>query len=164
MKSNARKTEVSMSCRSLLILACLLIFSALISAQQTEVNKVVVKNTAANNKPAKDPEAERILKERRSNAQSLLINLAADARNFSDQTLRARTQARIADVLWVADPERARTMFRAAWDAAEIADKEGRDRLQEDIRQQQRKTGSGGYAVAAAPAIPRGVKWPCGAP
>jgi hypothetical protein len=110
-----------------------------------------------NGKPAKDLEAERILKERRANAQSLLINLAADARNFSDQTLRARTQARIADVLWEADPERARTMFRAAWDAAEGADKEGRERLQQDIRQQQSKTGSGGYAVASPPNIRREV-------
>jgi hypothetical protein len=110
-----------------------------------------------NGKPTKDPEAERILKERRSSAQSLLITLAADARNFSDQTLRARIQARIADVLWEADPERARTMFRAAWDAAESADNEGRERLQQDIRQQQSKTGSGGYAVASPPNIRREV-------
>ena len=32
-------------------------------------------------KAARDLEAERLLKERRANAQSLLINLAADARN-----------------------------------------------------------------------------------
>jgi hypothetical protein len=146
-----------MSCRSLLILICLLGFSATLVAQQTDANKAVLKSTPGNNKPAKDPEAERILKERRANAQSLLINLAADARNFSDQTLRARTQARIADILWEADQERARTMFRAAWDAAEIADKEGRERLQQDIRQQQSKTGGGGYAVASPPAIRREV-------
>src|SRR5258708_29830455 len=146
-----------MSCRSLLILACLLVFAAPIVAQPTDANKVAAKNTAANNKPAKDPEAERILKERRANAQSLLISLAADARNFSDQTLRARTQARIASALWEADRERARTMFRAAWDAAEVADKEGRERLQQDIRQQQSKTGGGGFAVATPPDIRREV-------
>jgi len=146
-----------MSCRSLLVFACLLIFSATIVAQRNDANKAVVKNTASNNKPAKDPEAERILKERRANALSLLINLAADARNFSDQTLRARTQARIADALWESDHEKARTMFRAAWDAAEIAYKEGRERQQEDIRQQQSKTGNGGYAVASPPNIRREV-------
>jgi hypothetical protein len=146
-----------MSCRFLLILSCLLILAAPIVAQQNDANKAVVKSTAGNNKPAKDPEAERMLKERRANAQSLLINLAADARNFSDQTLRARTQSRIADILWEADQERALTVFRAAWDAAEIADKEERERVQQDIRQQQSKTGSGGYAVASPPNIRREV-------
>lgn len=146
-----------MSYCSLLILACLLIFSATTVAQPKDAPKAVVKTTDGNVKPAKDPEAERILKERRANAQSLLISLAADARNFSDQTLRARTQARIADALWEADRERARTMFSAAWDAAEIADKEGRERLQQDIRQQQSKTGGGGFAVATPPDIRREV-------
>src|SRR5258707_14238360 len=101
MKSNSRKTEVAMSCRFLLILSWLLILAAPIAAQQNDANKAVGKITASNNKPAKDPEAERILKERRANAQSLLINLAADARNFSDQTLRARTQAHISYILWI---------------------------------------------------------------
>ena len=142
-----------MSCRFLLTLACLLIFSANTAAQPKDANKTAAKSTAANAKAAKDAEAERILRERRANAQSLLINLAADARNFSDQTLRARTQARIADALWEVDRERARTMFRAAWDAAELADKEWHERLQEDIRQQQSKTGGGGYAVASPPDI-----------
>ena len=111
----------------------------------------------SNGKTAKGPEAERILKERRASAQSLLISLAADARNFTDQTLRARIQARIADALWEADRERSRTMFRAAWDAAEIADKEGRERLQLEIRQQQTKTGGRGYAVAGPSNIRREV-------
>src|SRR5712692_360071 len=102
MKAAASYTEVAMNPRFLVIFARLVIFSAPVFRHRDDVNKSVVKNTAANNKPAKDPEAERILKERRSNAQSLLINLAADARNFSDQTLRARTQARIANALWEA--------------------------------------------------------------
>ena len=145
-----------MRCRSLLILACLLISSATALAQSNNA-QAAVKTKVGSGKPAKDPEAERILKERRANAQSLLINLAADARNFNDQTLRARTMARIAGVLWEADHERARTMFRAAWDAAEIADKEGRERVQEDIRQQRNKTGGQGYAVASPPNIRREV-------
>jgi hypothetical protein len=145
-----------MSCRSLLIFACVLISSATATAQSNNA-QAAVKTKVGSDKPATDPEAERILKERRANAQSLLINLAADARNFNDQTLRARTMARIAGVLWEADHERARTMFRAAWDAAEIADKEGRERVQEDIRQQRNKTGGQGYAVASPPNIRREV-------
>jgi hypothetical protein len=100
------------------------------------------KNAAAESKAARDAEAMRILAERRALARSLLISLAADARNFSDQTLRARTQARIADALWDADPERARTMFRNAWDAAEIADTEGQRRMREEVQRQKDKTGN----------------------
>src|SRR5262245_6449380 len=96
---------------------------------------------AAESKATRDAEAARILKERRANAQSLLISLAADAVKFGDQTLRARTQARIADALWDSDAERARTLFRNAWDAAEVADREGQQRLNEQIRQASEKTG-----------------------
>jgi hypothetical protein len=113
---------------------------------------VPAKDTAAA-KTAKDPEAERIIRERRSQAQSLLISLAADAGNYNDQKLRARTQARIADALWEADPERSRVLFRKAWDAAEIVDREGRQRMQEDIKQQQAKTGG---AVVSGPPNVRG--------
>jgi hypothetical protein len=142
-----------MRCRFLIILACLLIFFAPVVAQRNDASKAVVRTAASNNKPAKDPEAERILKEHRANAQSLLINLAADARNFSDQRLRARTQARIADALWEADRDRARAMFRASWDDADIANKEGWERLQQEIHQQQSKTGGRGYAVTPPPVI-----------
>src|SRR4051794_23227222 len=108
-------------------------------------------NKTANAETAKAPiektaaelEAERVLKERRANAQSLLVNLAADARNFTDATVRARTQARFADALWDSEPERSRAMFRSAFDAAEIADAESDQRVQEDIRQQQARTGRG---------------------
>src|SRR5260370_21402806 len=55
---------------------------------------------AKGNKVAKDPEAERLIRERRAQAQSLLIALAADAGDFHDQMLRARTPARTATPLW----------------------------------------------------------------
>ena len=131
-----------------LILAIISLCSSTL-AQTSDPNRDATRNT----KSARDLEAERILKERRANAQSLLINLAADARNFRDQVLRARTQARIADALWEVDADRARVMFRAAWDAAEVADQEGQERLQEDIRQTKAKTGGQGYAVATPPEI-----------
>jgi hypothetical protein len=112
------------------------------SAQPNETKTAAAAKAAAGTKSAGDAEAERIVRERRANAQSLLINLAADAGNFSDQRLRARTQARIADTLWEADQERSRTLFRKAWDAAEIVDREGRLRMEEDIKQQQAKRGN----------------------
>src|SRR5213082_3604782 len=118
-----------------------------ISAQTSDANKPAPKTVASNTKSAKDPEAERLMKERRDNAQALLISLAADAGRFNDQTLRARTQARIADVLWSADPDRARALFRKAWDSAEIVDQESQRKLQEEIKQQKARNGGGSVSV-----------------
>jgi len=135
---------------------CLLAIPYIIEAQpatKTPANEqpavAPAKNAAADSKAARDAEAARLLAERRGQARSLLISLAADARNFSDQTLRARTQARIADALWDVDPERARTMFRNAWDAAEIADADGQRRMREEAQRQKDKTGNS--AIVAPP-------------
>ncbi|HEX3143126.1 MAG TPA: hypothetical protein VHQ64_04090 [Pyrinomonadaceae bacterium] len=89
------------------------------------------------------------MKERRDNAQALLLSLASEAGRFNDQTLRARTQARIADVLWSADPDRARALFRKAWESAEIVDQEAQRKLQEDLKEQQ--TRNGGNAAVRQP-------------
>jgi len=138
--------------RLLLVLACVLGPSSFVIAQTGDAKKTGPgKNVTAKNSAAKDPEAERILRERRANAQSMLLSLAADAGRFDDQTLRARTQARIADVLWSADPERARALFRKAWESAEIVDQEAQRKLQEDIKQQQAKGGN--VAVSGPPNI-----------
>jgi hypothetical protein len=132
-----------MNRRSLPTLLCLLFLCATAIAQPNEANKPApAKELAGKGKTAVDPEAERILRERRAQAQSLLISLAADAGAYNDQKLRARTQARIADVLWDADAERARTLFRKAWEAAEIVDQEGLRKMQEDIKEQQAKRGN----------------------
>src|SRR5882672_720452 len=135
-----------MSRLSLPVLLCLFFLCATAAtsvAQPNEANKPgPAKELAGKGKAAVDPEAERIMRERRAQAQSLLISLAADAGSYNDQKLRARTQARIADVLWDADPERARTLFRKAWDAAEIVDQEGLLKMQEDIKQQKAKNGN----------------------
>jgi hypothetical protein len=130
---------------------CILLSSVPVLSQTSEVKKAAPAGSSSKSKLATDPEAERILRERRAQAQSMLISLAADAGSYNDLTLRARTLARIADVLWAADAERARTLFRKAWDAAEAVDREGQQRLQEDIRQQQGKGGS--IAVTGPPNI-----------
>src|ERR1043165_3125828 len=140
-----------MNLRYLLLVLCLL-SAGTAAAQPNDSNKPAAKPiSTATNKSVKDPEAERLAKQRRDNAQALLISLAADAGRFNDQTLRARTQARIADVLWSADPDRARALFRKAWESAEIVDQESQRKLQEDIKQQQAKGGS--VAVAGPPNI-----------
>ena len=72
----------------------------------------------------------------RALATSLLISLSNDARSFSDQRLRARTLARIADGLWQADPDQSRALFQRAWDAAGVADEESGRAFKEDMRRQ----------------------------
>src|SRR5215510_4027583 len=96
------------------------------------------------------------LKERRARARALLVSLATDARSFHDQTLRARSLARIADALWQVDADQGRLLFRKAWEAAEAADSESDKKLQEDIRQQKTRTG-GGFAVSLPPNVRREV-------
>jgi hypothetical protein len=140
-----------MNRRYLVSLFSLVLLSTSAVAQPDDKTKPADKTVTAANLTTKDAEAERILRERRDNAQSLLISLAADAGQFTDQTLRARTQARIADVLWAADPDRARALFRKAWESAEFVDQEGQRKLQEDINQQKAK--GGGVAVTRPPNI-----------
>ena len=104
---------------------------------------------------AQTPQSKEV-KERRARARSLLVSLATDARSFHDQTLRARSLARIADALWQVDAEQGRLLFRKAWDAAEVADQESDRKLQEEISQQKNKTG-GGFAVSLPPNLRREV-------
>jgi hypothetical protein len=84
------------------------------------------------------------LDQQRALGLSLLVSLANEARNFSDQRLRARTLSRIADALWDADPEQGRALFRKAWDSAEIADQESARRMEEERQRQQAATGASG--------------------
>jgi hypothetical protein len=105
--------------------------------------------------PAKSAETDE-LKERRARARSLLVSLASDARTFHDQTLRARSLARIADALWKVDAEQGRLMFRKAWEAAEVADQESENKLQEEMNQQKARSG-GSFAINTPPSIRREV-------
>lgn len=73
-------------------------------------------------------------------AISLVTTLADEARNFKDQTRRARVQAKAADVLWASDPERSRELFRRAWEAADAVDAEAaRQRAEQMRRMEERK-------------------------
>lgn len=82
--------------------------------------------------PAEDADAEAA--QQRTVAISLVSTLADEARSFKDQTRRARVQARAADVLWDTDPERARELFRRAWEAAEAVDAETAKKRAEEIK------------------------------
>ena len=86
-------------------------------------------NGVGNDKSVAQAEADRIRKERQSQARSLLISLASDARSFHDQALRARCLARIADALWDMDADQGRSLFRRAWEAAGTGDRESKEPL-----------------------------------
>ena len=93
-----------------------------VSAQSPTTKLKTPVNPDRRNKSDGKAEADRVANERRAEARSLLISLATDARTFRDLKLRARTLARIADVLWGVDAEQGRALFRKAWEAAETAD------------------------------------------
>jgi hypothetical protein len=120
------------------LLVVLLLFSLTIAPaigqqnqQETPVKPSKVK--AAAKAEEVDAEAE----QRREVAISLVMTLADEARSFKDQTRRARILARAADVLWDSDAERARELFRRAWDAADAADNERARQRAEDINRMQ---------------------------
>ena len=75
-------------------------------------------------------------------AVSLLQSLADDSRSFRDQALRARVGARAADALWDTDSEKARNLFRRAWDEAEAGDAETARREAEELQRQQAASGA----------------------
>lgn len=116
------------------------------SPQQTPARSP--KKPAAKGTPA---EADPMAEVRRTTAISLITSLADDARTFREPTLRARVQARAADALWETERERARTLFRRAWDEAEAADAESDRRVEEERRRQTRERGS--FSIQMPPSL-----------
>lgn len=82
-------------------------------------------------------------------AIEVVLSLADEARSYKDESLRVRIQARAADVLWNVDRERARILFARAWDAAEIIDREGRRRNEEERKRFLSKRGGTGFIPPA---------------
>lgn len=138
----------------------LLLLASTALAQTTEKRSTAPAKSAtpksAESKSAAALAAEQQLRAQRAAARSLLIALSTDARSFNDQTLRARSLARIAHALWPVDAEQGRLLFRKAWEAAESADLETDRKLQQEIEQQKSKTG-GGYAISLPPNLRREV-------
>ncbi len=123
-----------MKCCVYTLAFCLIAFPALCHAQtafaQNAVNQKAKPPAAASKSHELDP----LIAQRRMTAVSLLTSLADDARSFRDEALRARVQARAADALWETDKDRARQLFRRAWEAAETANAETERRMDEERR------------------------------
>lgn len=114
---------------------CLLTLATLITAQ-TPADKTP-RRSRTKPRAAEIAEVDPVAAQREVLAISLLQTLADDARSFREPRLRARVQARVADAFWLTDVEKARTLFRRAWEAAEIEDAENARRAAEDLRKQQ---------------------------
>jgi hypothetical protein len=108
------------------------------NGSQTQASKP---RTKSGGRAASDPLAEA----RRATAISLITSLADEARGFRDEVLRARVQARAADALWETDAERARGLFRRAWDAADAVDRERLRRSEEERRAPSQREGAQVY-------------------
>lgn len=122
--------------RAYTLFFCLIVLPAFCYAQTAPVQapadqKAKAPAAKSNRKPR---EIDPLVAQRRMTAVSLLTSLADDARSFRDEALRARVQARAADALWDTDKDRARSLFRRAWEAAETADAETERRMDEERR------------------------------
>ncbi len=128
---------------------CVISLTATASAQAGATKPAVSTEKPAAPRRSTKPLADPLLEARRQMATTLVINLADEARSFRSGMLAARVQARAADALWEVDNERARALFRRAWEAADTADRENLRRAEEQRRAQQAATGS--YAQAGTP-------------
>lgn len=114
---------------------CLLLLGSLVVAQ-VPAEKTGKRNNSKSKTTANE-EADAVAAQREVLAISLLQTLAEEARSFREPRLRARVQARVADAFWLTDTEKARTLFRRAWEAAEIEDTENAKRAAEEMSRQQ---------------------------
>ncbi|MBA3243521.1 MAG: hypothetical protein H0T60_20040, partial [Acidobacteria bacterium] len=134
---------------------CAAAFAAsVINAQQPQPSPSPSKTQPQKAAPKSTPaaaEVDPMVEVRRTTAISLITTLADDARTFRDPTLRARVQARAADALWETERERARTLFRRAWDEAETADAENDRRVEEERRRQTKERGS--FSIQLPPSL-----------
>ena len=105
--------------------ACLVLCAGTAAAQPSAARPKPTPDATGRDKSSAAAEAERAREARQEQARSLLFSLSGEARSFRDQTLRARSLARIADALWPVAAEQGRVLFRAAWEAAGEAERGG---------------------------------------
>jgi len=131
---------------SLGVLCCVVSMSLTTDAQLSRSKPSPAhKDKRTEPKPALEADPARSKEARLAFAIQVVSSLADEARSYKDESLRVRVQARAADVLWNVDRERARTLFARAWDAAEITDREGLRRNEEERKRFLSKRGGTGF-------------------
>ncbi len=84
------------------------------------------------NKKTKQPTPEELEQQAKIDfALSLIDSLAEDARKYKDRVASVRVQAKVADLIWERDSERARTIFLRAWTLAETVEEEEQKLVEE---------------------------------
>jgi hypothetical protein len=116
---------------------------AVVPAQSPAPAAAPAQKKPAAKKP-KDAAADPMEEVRRASAVSLVSTLAEEARTFSEPALRARVQARAGDALWETDKEKARQLFRRAWEAAEASDRETANLSEDERRRRAIRQGAAG--------------------
>jgi hypothetical protein len=112
---------------------CIFVLTSVIAAQGPSNKPKTVKAKGTKAEPAKSEEEEALAAQQRIVAISLLTTLAEDAHSFRDLRLRARVEARSADALWDTDSEKARALFKRAWDDAGVADAEANKKSSDEL-------------------------------
>jgi hypothetical protein len=105
------------------LLSALALFApqATTAQQQRGRNRPAQRSSSSSSKPA--AESKDAANVRRQQAINLLRETAERARSFDDLFYRSHIQMLAADALWKSDQERARLIFRRAWEAATASDK-----------------------------------------
>src|SRR5437667_12191989 len=123
-----------MNRKFILAAALLFVFStpATLISQSEKQEAKPTPETVKQSKAALDAEAE----QRLTTAMALLTALADDAKSFKDNKLRARVLAQAADAFEEANRAQATSLFRRAWNEAEIADKAAAEKAVENSKGQ----------------------------
>ncbi len=119
---------------SLLAGLCLIALTSVLYAQAPAEKKEITPRKSSQSKAVKAEEPDPVAAQRQVVAISILQSLADEARSFREPKLRARVQARVADAFWETDSEKARGLFRKAWEAAETEDAESDRRSAEESK------------------------------
>jgi hypothetical protein len=106
--------------RSLFFLLSLIVVWPVLG--QSSANQDYVSRHDPSRVKASDREYKTAEQAKRTTAILIVISLVNESKRYSDETLRVRTQARSADILWNVDEPFARSLFLQAWSAAEKID------------------------------------------
>lgn len=131
-RAHRRLLYLSATRLTLVVVLCLACFVAPAGAQ-TPARPTQTPAPSKTKPPAKTadraPEKPDLMAQaRRASALALLNSLADEARDFRSTDLRTRVQMRVADALWETDRERARALFRRAWEATDVSGKPDAER------------------------------------
>lgn len=124
-------------------------FTSAIAQTSTGKRSHQVKEPSTTREPSARKEGDLLFDARYATAIALVTSLADDARNYRDETLRVRIQARASDALWEADRDRSLALFHRAWEAAATIDKAGEQRVEEERKRYLTGRGSMGFIPPA---------------